>query len=373
MQEILPLTLFRHAEHAMISAHPSSRTPCVQGNVILADHKYEVLTLLRSHRDDNKDLAIMARHPYPMHAIRLREPVSKSALSTALAAPAAAAAAASEVASGDAAAATAGAGNGLGGMDADGDGYNDDTEPAAPAAPAAAAAGGVGGGGKGGKKGKKGDGSNAATSLKTCIGQVLPYGPTVVEHVVKTAGLSPARCVVQQPLEAAEVAALHGALQQLDTWFASLEEAAPAGYITAIRVKGSCGKSGAATPGGGAAGGKQGKGQKEGRGGSGEDGQKADQAAGEGKEQQQQEQDDGPVWVYQDFNGFRLAQASGLPRVGVGEGAGEVSGGAGAVLEFECFDEALDEFYSKVREGLGTGADFATSLPFCASIPWAQR
>lgn len=40
-----------------------------QGNVILTDHKYEVLTLLRSHRDDAAGLIIMARHPYPMASV----------------------------------------------------------------------------------------------------------------------------------------------------------------------------------------------------------------------------------------------------------------------------------------------------------------
>lgn len=118
-----------------------------QGNVILADDKFEVLTLLRSHRqaagsrrgcwgrgqhrlvahctpgaldkpagahrqpahsapqqalaarlrvfhsicctcrcrDDAKGMAIMARHPYPIHTIRLRQPLGAAALEGALA------------------------------------------------------------------------------------------------------------------------------------------------------------------------------------------------------------------------------------------------------------------------------------------------
>lgn len=59
---------------------------CLQGNLILADSKYEVLTLLRSHRDDAKGFAIMARHPYPIHTIRLRQPLSEDQLASALAA-----------------------------------------------------------------------------------------------------------------------------------------------------------------------------------------------------------------------------------------------------------------------------------------------
>ncbi|EFN57403.1 hypothetical protein CHLNCDRAFT_57209 [Chlorella variabilis] len=58
--------------------------PCA-GNVILADDKFEVLTLLRSHRDDAKGVAIMARHPYPIQTIRLRQPLSAEALEAALA------------------------------------------------------------------------------------------------------------------------------------------------------------------------------------------------------------------------------------------------------------------------------------------------
>jgi len=45
-----------------------------QGNIILTDSSFEILTLLRSHRDDAGGGAatVMARHPYPMHGVRLR-------------------------------------------------------------------------------------------------------------------------------------------------------------------------------------------------------------------------------------------------------------------------------------------------------------
>ncbi|GAB4824054.1 hypothetical protein N2152v2_011100 [Parachlorella kessleri] len=56
-----------------------------QGNVVLTDSKYEVLTLLRSHRDDAKGFAIMARHPYPIHTIRLRQALAPDSLEAALA------------------------------------------------------------------------------------------------------------------------------------------------------------------------------------------------------------------------------------------------------------------------------------------------
>ncbi|KAK9857575.1 hypothetical protein WJX84_011908 [Apatococcus fuscideae] len=57
-----------------------------QGNVVLTDSKYEVLTLLRSHRDDDKGMALMPRHPYPIHTIRLRTPLDAAQLSAALSA-----------------------------------------------------------------------------------------------------------------------------------------------------------------------------------------------------------------------------------------------------------------------------------------------
>ena len=56
----------------------------LQGNVILTDANYEILTLLRSHRDDNKGISFMARHPYPIHSIRLRTPLDMSQLQGAL-------------------------------------------------------------------------------------------------------------------------------------------------------------------------------------------------------------------------------------------------------------------------------------------------
>ncbi|KAJ1265873.1 hypothetical protein BS78_08G106800 [Paspalum vaginatum] len=44
-----------------------------QGNILLTDSEYTVMTLLRSHRDDNKGLAIMSRHRYPVEACRVFE------------------------------------------------------------------------------------------------------------------------------------------------------------------------------------------------------------------------------------------------------------------------------------------------------------
>ncbi|PIA60910.1 hypothetical protein AQUCO_00300436v1 [Aquilegia coerulea] len=44
-----------------------------QGNIILTDSEFTVLTLLRSHRDDDKGLTIMSRHRYPVETCRVFE------------------------------------------------------------------------------------------------------------------------------------------------------------------------------------------------------------------------------------------------------------------------------------------------------------
>ncbi|KAK4775824.1 hypothetical protein SAY87_023785 [Trapa incisa] len=44
-----------------------------QGNIILTDSEFMVMTLLRSHRDDDKGFAIMSRHRYPTEFCRIFE------------------------------------------------------------------------------------------------------------------------------------------------------------------------------------------------------------------------------------------------------------------------------------------------------------
>lgn len=56
----------------------------VQGNLVLTDSNYEILTLLRSYRDDVKGYAIMPRHPYPIRTVRPRVRVTEEAVAEAL-------------------------------------------------------------------------------------------------------------------------------------------------------------------------------------------------------------------------------------------------------------------------------------------------
>ena len=55
-----------------------------QGNIILADADYNVLTLLRSHRDDDGGLVIMANRPYPVDQCRPKGSASLAGLAAAV-------------------------------------------------------------------------------------------------------------------------------------------------------------------------------------------------------------------------------------------------------------------------------------------------
>lgn len=41
----------------------------------MTDASYKVMTLLRTHRDDAKEYALMAQHPYPVKSIRIPVPL----------------------------------------------------------------------------------------------------------------------------------------------------------------------------------------------------------------------------------------------------------------------------------------------------------
>ena len=66
------------------TVRPLMLSRMAQGNLILTDANYQILTLLRSHRDDAKGLATMAAHAYPIHSIRLRAQLAPEQLAAAL-------------------------------------------------------------------------------------------------------------------------------------------------------------------------------------------------------------------------------------------------------------------------------------------------
>lgn len=280
-----------------------------QGNVILTNSSYQVLTLLRSHRDDNKGLSIMAKHPYPMHAIRLRQPLLLGVLKQALAAAEEPTAAAATQGDGKATVHGAAAESAPAGNEAVD--LVDQAEEADAAVVASQPVLAVSAGGS--RKDKKGS-KDTGPVLKTIISDLVPYGPAVAEHCCLSAGLQPQHPLAQQPLTEEQISAMFAAVQQFEAWLASLDQGAVAdGYIAAQPAAGNK---------------KQDK-----QGGVG----KVEGQNGLGSQQQQQppsgdKKDPGAGLVYQDYNPLKMAQLSR----------------SSDVLSFNTFDEALDEFYSKV-------------------------
>ena len=56
----------------------------LQGNIVLTDRSYKVLTLLRVYKDDEAGAATTAGLPYPVHRIRLYKPATREGLQQAL-------------------------------------------------------------------------------------------------------------------------------------------------------------------------------------------------------------------------------------------------------------------------------------------------
>lgn len=167
-----------------------------QGNVVLTDHKYLVLTLLRSHRDDAKGIAIMARHTYPIQTVRLRQVTTAAALEAALQ------------------------------QGAEGGGIGEKEEQEGEGAE------GVGGGKQaGGKQQKGGSGGSDVGTLKTAVAELLRFGPMIAEHCILKAGMQPGRKLDSEPLDDAERAALLSGIRSWEQWLEACEAAPPGGAI----------------------------------------------------------------------------------------------------------------------------------------------
>ncbi|XP_058196228.1 uncharacterized protein LOC131312467 isoform X2 [Rhododendron vialii] len=136
-----------------------------QGNILLTDSEFMVLTLLRSHRDDDKGFAIMSRHRYPVEICRVFERTTITKLVDAFASL-------KEVDHNDHTERNEG-------------GMNDSSETK----------------GKQGnrKSGKLSDSNKSSTdgsrakqaTLKAFLGEALGYGPQLSEHIILDAGLLP--------------------------------------------------------------------------------------------------------------------------------------------------------------------------------------
>ncbi|KAL2970297.1 hypothetical protein AAZX31_15G131100 [Glycine max] len=165
-----------------------------QGNILLTDSTFTVMTLLRSHRDDDKGLAIMSRHRYPVESCRVFERTTIEKLRTSLVSS-----------------------------------KEDDADEAVKANGNGSNASNVA---KEKQETRKGGKSSA--TLKIVLGEALGYGPALSEHIILDAGLIPSTKVPKdRTWDDATVQALVQAVVKFEDWMQDVisGEIVPEGYI----------------------------------------------------------------------------------------------------------------------------------------------
>ncbi|XAR49723.1 hypothetical protein NMG60_11033005 [Bertholletia excelsa] len=179
-----------------------------QGNILLTDSEFMVMTLLRSHRDDDKGFAIMSRHCYPVELCRVFKRTTITTLQEALIS--------------------------LHNVDNNENIENNE----------------VGTNDSGSSKAKQGnrkngklqesnkissDGSRAKQgTLKAFLGEALGYGPQLSEHIILDAGLIPNTKIGKDfKLDDATIQVLAQAVTKFEDWLEDVisGDRIPEGYI----------------------------------------------------------------------------------------------------------------------------------------------
>ncbi|KAK9136631.1 hypothetical protein Sjap_007225 [Stephania japonica] len=178
-----------------------------QGNILLTDSELTVMTLLRSHRDDDKGLAIMSRHRYPVEACRQFVRTTNTKLQEALVS--------------------------LDKSDNDSAENNKEVEEISAKLKEKHC----------NRKNTKpsdsskspNDGSRAKrATLKVVLGEALGYGPALSEHIILDAGLLPSMKVGANTLaDNAAIQVLFEAITRFEDWLDDVisGEKVPEGYI----------------------------------------------------------------------------------------------------------------------------------------------
>lgn len=176
-----------------------------QGNIILTDSDFMVMTLLRSHRDDDKGLAIMSRHQYPLDMCRVFERTTSAKVQDALASK----------------------------RELENSLHVEVTEVGETVSDVPK--------GKQNRKNTKSTDSSKAKgasskqlTLKVALGEALGYGPGILEHIILDAGLAPNLKLTRDfELDNAVLQALSKAIEKFEDWLEDVikGEKIPEGYI----------------------------------------------------------------------------------------------------------------------------------------------
>ncbi|KAF3662432.1 putative 30S ribosomal protein S1, chloroplastic-like [Capsicum annuum] len=179
-----------------------------QGNILLTDSDFMVLTLLRSHRDDDKGVAIMSRHRYPVEICRVFKRTTTEKLQAAL----------------------------MSSAQTDKIEQVEDNERENDGSDAPQQKRGNQKSIKAANSTKKGNDSARAKSptLKVVLGEALGYGPALSEHIIQDASLVPnTKIDTGFKLEGNTLHSLAEAVNQFEDWLEEiiLGEKVPEGYI----------------------------------------------------------------------------------------------------------------------------------------------
>ncbi|CAI0467582.1 unnamed protein product [Linum tenue] len=194
-----------------------------QGNILLTDPDYQVLTLLRSHRDDDKGIAIMSRHRYPVEISRVFERTTATKLQDALAR--------------------------VDKPEETDSAKVDGGEAEVTDRPKKEKQGKQ----KGGKASESKKNSDAKqVTLKIVLGEALGYGPQLSEHMILDAGLAPnTKLSASNKLDEDAIHVLLEAVKRFEDWLQDIisGEKIPEGYI--LMQKDNVGRNSAASESGG--------------------------------------------------------------------------------------------------------------------------
>ncbi|KAG8372834.1 hypothetical protein BUALT_Bualt12G0108200 [Buddleja alternifolia] len=247
-----------------VNAHYIILELYAQGNIILTDSELTVLTLLRSHRDDNKGVAIMSRHRYPVELSRVFERTTTE-----------------KMLSGLNSSVEGNRGEHLNNIEHGNGNSNAPTEKHISPKNMKST------------ESNKSDNTRAKqATLKVVLGEALGYGPALSEHIILDAGLIPSTKISKDfKLDDNTTQVLAEAVTRFEDWLANVisGEKVPEGYIL-MQQKNS--------------------------------GKKNDALCEKGTSMQ----------IYDEFCPLLLNQFKSRDSI-----------------EFETFDAALDEFYSKIE------------------------